>query len=110
MLVSAAERADLTRLSSGRPKGRFAPFGPTLMSNRAVVEDGGHNTIRASKPNNRYCWLFRYSEGHVVELIEDIDTALSNLPFSHRGRRWARRRPSRERLKLTPERTRESRT
>ena len=43
------------------------------MLNRVVVEDGGHNTIKAGKPDNCYCWRFRYSEEHVVESIEEID-------------------------------------
>ena len=43
---------------------------------QVVVEGQGHNTTRTGKPyNNRYCWVFRLSQGRVVELIEYTDTS-----------------------------------
>jgi ketosteroid isomerase-like protein len=42
-----------------------------------VVEGRGHNTTRTGKPyRNTYCWVFRFSGGRVVELVEYTDTAL----------------------------------
>jgi len=44
---------------------------------QVVVEGQGHNTTKTGKQyNNRYCWVFRFREGQVVELIEYADTAL----------------------------------
>lgn len=44
---------------------------------QVVVEGQGHNTTKAgARYNNRYCWVFRFSERKVVELIEYTDTAL----------------------------------
>ena len=44
---------------------------------QVVVEGGGHNTTKTGKQyNNRYCWVFRFSQGQVVELVEYTDTAL----------------------------------
>lgn len=44
---------------------------------QVVVEGRGHNTTKAGKPyDNRYCWVFRFTGGQVVELVEYADTAL----------------------------------
>jgi ketosteroid isomerase-like protein len=44
---------------------------------QVVVEGQGHNTTKTGKPyNNRYCWVFRFSKGRVVELVEYTDTSL----------------------------------
>lgn len=44
---------------------------------QVVVEARGHNMTRTGKPyQNTYCWIFRFNEGQVVELIEYADTAL----------------------------------
>ena len=44
---------------------------------QVVVEGQGHNTTKTGKPyKNRYCWVFRFSQGRVVELIEYTDTSL----------------------------------
>ena len=49
----------------------------TAEGDLVVVEGRGQNTTKAGKQyNNRYCWVFRFSEGEVVELIEYTDTAL----------------------------------
>jgi ketosteroid isomerase-like protein len=49
----------------------------TAEDDRVVVEGQGHNTTKAGRQyNNRYCWVFRFSQGQVVELIEYTDTAL----------------------------------
>ncbi len=42
-----------------------------------VVEGRGHNATKTGKSyDNRYCWVFRFAEGRVVELVEYTDTAL----------------------------------
>jgi len=44
---------------------------------QVVVEGQGPNTTKTGKQyNNRYCWVFRFSEGQVIELVEYTDTAL----------------------------------
>lgn len=44
---------------------------------QVVVEGRGHNTTKAGQAyNNRYCWVFRLSDGLVVDLVEYTDTAL----------------------------------
>jgi hypothetical protein len=44
---------------------------------QVVVEGRGHNTTKTGKPyQNSYCWVFRLSEGQVIELVEYTDTAL----------------------------------
>jgi ketosteroid isomerase-like protein len=42
-----------------------------------VVEARGRSTTRQGKPyNNRYCWIYRFVNGEVMELTEYLDTAL----------------------------------
>lgn len=42
-----------------------------------VVEARGSNTTRTGKPyNNRYCFVFRLSEGKLLEVTEYLDTEL----------------------------------
>ena len=44
---------------------------------RVAVEGQGHNTTKDGKSyNNRYCWVFRFADGRVIELMEYTDTAL----------------------------------
>jgi ketosteroid isomerase-like protein len=46
-------------------------------NDQVVVEGRGHNTTKTGKAyQNAYCWVFRFSEGKVVELMEYTDTAL----------------------------------
>ena len=47
-----------------------------------VVECRGHATTKAGKPyNNTYCWVCRFSEGKLRELIEYMDTLLVATTF-----------------------------
>lgn len=49
----------------------------TAEDDRVVVEGRGHNTTKAgARYDNRYCWVFRFHEGRVVEIVEYADTAL----------------------------------
>ena len=49
---------------------------------RVAVEGRGHNTTKDGKSyNNRYCWVFRFANGRVVELTEYTDTALIESPL-----------------------------
>jgi uncharacterized protein len=49
----------------------------TAEDDRVVVEARGHNTTRTGKPyQNSYCWIFRFRDGQVIELVEYADTAL----------------------------------
>jgi uncharacterized protein len=42
-----------------------------------VVEARGRSTTRQGKPyNNSYCWIYRFTNGEVMELTEYLDTAL----------------------------------
>lgn len=42
-----------------------------------VVEGRGHNKTTSGQPyENTYCWIFRLSEGRVVDIMEYTDTAL----------------------------------
>ena len=42
-----------------------------------AVECHGQNTTRSGKPyNNRYCWVCRFRDGKMVELVEYMDTEL----------------------------------
>ena len=42
-----------------------------------AVECHGRNTTKSGKPyNNRYCWVCRFRDGKLVELIEYMDTEL----------------------------------
>ena len=42
-----------------------------------VVECHGLNTTKSGKPyNNRYCWVCRFRDGKMVELVEYMDTEL----------------------------------
>jgi uncharacterized protein len=44
---------------------------------QVVVEGRGRNTTKTGKPyQNAYCWVFRLSEGQVVDIVEYTDTAL----------------------------------
>ena len=44
---------------------------------QVVVEGQGHNTTKSGKPyQNTYCWVFSFSGGQVVDIIEYTDTAL----------------------------------
>lgn len=44
---------------------------------QVVVEGRGHNTTKTGKQYcNTYCWVFRLTEGRVVEIVEYTDTAL----------------------------------
>ena len=45
----------------------------------AVVEAEGRVNTKAGLPyNNRYCYVFRFREGKVVEITEYMDTALAD--------------------------------
>lgn len=51
---------------------RFVAEGDTV-----VVEGQGHNRTRnGTEYHNRYCWLFRFNDSKVVDLVEYADTAL----------------------------------
>ena len=42
-----------------------------------VVEAHGRSTTRQGQPyNNSYCWIYRLTNGRVMELTEYLDTAL----------------------------------
>ena len=42
-----------------------------------VVEARGRSTTKQGKPyNNSYCWIYRFTNGEVMELTEYLDTAL----------------------------------
>jgi ketosteroid isomerase-like protein len=42
-----------------------------------VVEARGRSTTKQGKPyNNSYCWIYRLTNGRVIELTEYMDTAL----------------------------------
>jgi uncharacterized protein len=44
---------------------------------QVVVEGRGQNVTKTGKQyNNRYCWVFRFKDGRVVELVEYTDTSL----------------------------------
>ena len=47
-----------------------------------VVEAQGSNTTKTGKPyNNRYCFVFRVSEGKLQEVTEYLDTELVTSTF-----------------------------
>jgi ketosteroid isomerase-like protein len=47
-----------------------------------VVECRGHVTTKTGKPyNNTYCWVCRFSDGKLRELIEYMDTLLVATTF-----------------------------
>jgi ketosteroid isomerase-like protein len=48
-----------------------------------VVEAHGSNTTKSGKPyNNRYCFVFRVSEGKLKEVTEYLDTELVTATLS----------------------------
>ncbi|HYE42480.1 MAG TPA: nuclear transport factor 2 family protein [Caulobacteraceae bacterium] len=65
----------------------FAQFADTYLNtaeniivegDRAVVECRGSVTTKAGRPyNNNYCWVCRFRDGKLVEIVEYMDTALA---------------------------------
>ena len=64
---------------SSRIDGRIRTIADRFIAegDHVVVEAHGSNTTRSGKPyNNRYCFVFRVSEGKLKEVTEYLDTEL----------------------------------
>ena len=82
----------LTLPSSGRPKGRFAPFAPPLMSNvgphenlTQVATEGSRRTMAYESHAHRPCWLHRL---FVVPLGAHGGHSLQARPHQGRCGKW----------------------
>jgi ketosteroid isomerase-like protein len=64
---------------SSQIDGRIRTIGDRFIAegDYVVVEAHGNNTTKSGKPyNNRYCFVFRLTEGKLKEVTEYMDTEL----------------------------------
>jgi uncharacterized protein len=84
----AGKQAVLTELFGtlrSRIAGHIRTVGDRFIAENdlVVVEAHGHNTTITGKPyNNRYCFVFRLSEGKLKEVTEYLDTELVTATLS----------------------------
>jgi ketosteroid isomerase-like protein len=70
---------------SSRMNGRIKTIPDRLIAedDHVVVEAHGSNTTKSGKPyNNRYCFVFRVSDGKLKEVTEYLDTELVSSALS----------------------------